>query len=89
MKFGVFVYLVLRCLVGCCTWFRCCAASVGLSISVIVSGTVPGHWLSVIIIIIITSNKHGLISWLNFADVVVHSRHGNTSLTTCWTRSCH
>jgi len=20
-KFGVFVYLVLRCLVGCCTWF--------------------------------------------------------------------
>jgi len=22
-QFGVFVYLVLRCLVGCCTWFSC------------------------------------------------------------------
>jgi len=43
VKFGVFVYLVLRCLVGCCTWFRCCAASVGLSISVIVSGTVTSQ----------------------------------------------
>ena len=30
-QFGVFVYLVLRCLVGCCTWFSCCAANVGLS----------------------------------------------------------
>ena len=31
-QFGVFVYLVLRCLLGCCTWFSCCAANVGLSI---------------------------------------------------------
>jgi len=30
-QFGVFVYLVLCCLVGCCTWFSCCAANVGLS----------------------------------------------------------
>ena len=33
-QFGVFVYLVLCCLVGCCTWFSCCAANVGLSICV-------------------------------------------------------
>jgi len=31
-QFGVFVYLVLRCLLGCCTWFSCCAANMGLSI---------------------------------------------------------
>ena len=31
-QFGVFVYLVLRCLLGCCTWFSCCVANVGLSI---------------------------------------------------------
>ena len=30
-QFGVFVHLVLRCPVGCCTWFSCCAANVGLS----------------------------------------------------------
>ena len=29
-QFGVFVYLVLRCLLGCGTWFSCCAANVGL-----------------------------------------------------------
>ena len=29
-QFGVFVYL-LCCLVGCCTFFSCCAANVGLS----------------------------------------------------------
>ena len=33
-RLGVFVYLVLCCLVGCCTWFSCCAASVGLSLCV-------------------------------------------------------
>ena len=33
-QFGVFVYLVLRCLLGCCTWFSCCPASVGISIRV-------------------------------------------------------
>ena len=33
-QFGVFVYLDLCCLVGCCTWFSCCAANVGLSICV-------------------------------------------------------
>jgi len=27
-QFGVFVYLVLRCLVDRCTWFCCCAANV-------------------------------------------------------------
>ena len=31
-QFGVFVYLVPCCLLGCCTWFSCCAANVGLSI---------------------------------------------------------
>jgi len=30
----VFVCVVLRCLVGCCTWFSCCAANVGLGICV-------------------------------------------------------
>ena len=44
-QFGVFVYLVLRCLLGCCLWFSCCAASVGLSICVWYCH-VPGHWLS-------------------------------------------
>ena len=29
---GLLVYLVLYCLVGCCTWFSCCAVMVGLSI---------------------------------------------------------
>ena len=33
-QFGVFLCLVLRCLLGCCTWFSCCAANVGLSICV-------------------------------------------------------
>ena len=33
-QFGVFVYLVLRCLLGCCTWFSCCFANVRLSICV-------------------------------------------------------
>ena len=33
-QFAVFVYLVLRCLLGCCIWFSCCAANVGLSICV-------------------------------------------------------
>jgi len=33
-QFGVFVYLVQCSLVGCCTWFSCCAANVGLSIDV-------------------------------------------------------
>jgi len=28
------VYLVLRCFVGCCTWFSCCATNVGLSMCV-------------------------------------------------------
>ena len=28
---GVFVYLVLCCLVGCCPWFSCCVANVRLS----------------------------------------------------------
>ena len=41
----VFVYLVLRCHLGCCTWFGCCAANVGLIICVWYSH-VPGHWLS-------------------------------------------
>jgi len=27
-QFGVFVYLVLRCLLGCCIWFSCCAANI-------------------------------------------------------------
>ena len=27
-QFGVFIYLVLRCLMGCCTWFSCCIANV-------------------------------------------------------------
>jgi len=45
-QFGVFVYLVLRCL-GCCTWFSCCAANVRLSIGLSVWYCyVPGHWLS-------------------------------------------
>jgi len=26
---------------------------------------------------------------MNVADVVVHSRHGNTLLTMCWIHSCH
>ena len=34
-QFGVFVYLVLRCLVGCCTWFSCCVANVGLSMCLV------------------------------------------------------
>jgi len=34
-QFGVFVYLVLRCLLGCCTWFSCCTANVGLSICLV------------------------------------------------------
>jgi len=33
-QIGIFIYLVLCCLVGCCTWFSCCAANVGLSICV-------------------------------------------------------
>ena len=33
-QFVVFVYLVLRCLLGCCTWFSCCAANVGLSVCI-------------------------------------------------------
>ena len=33
-QFVVFVYLVLRCLLGCCAWFSCCAANVELSICV-------------------------------------------------------
>ena len=44
-QFGVFVYLVLRCLLGCCTWFSCCVANVRLSICVWYCH-VPGHWLS-------------------------------------------
>ena len=44
-QFGVFVYLVLCCLVGCCTWFSCCAANLGLSVCVWYCH-VPGHWLS-------------------------------------------
>ena len=44
-QFRVFVYLVLRCLLGCCTWFSCCAAIVGLSIRVWYCH-VPGHWFS-------------------------------------------
>ena len=43
-QFGVFVYLVLCCLVGCCTWFSCCAANVGLTKCVWYCH-VPGHWL--------------------------------------------
>ena len=35
-QFGVFVYLVLRCLVGCFTWFSCCAANVRLRIMCLV-----------------------------------------------------
>ena len=35
-QFGVFVYLVLCCLLGCCTWFSCCVANVRLSICVLV-----------------------------------------------------
>ena len=38
--FGVFVYLVLRCLLGCCTWFSCCVANMRLSI---MSGTVTSQ----------------------------------------------
>ena len=44
-QFGVFVYLVLRCLLGCCTWFSCCFANVRLSICVWYCH-VPGNWLS-------------------------------------------
>jgi len=33
-QFGVFVYLVLCCLLGCCTWFSCCAANVRLRLRV-------------------------------------------------------
>ena len=43
-QFGVIVYLVLRCLLGCCTWFSCCAANVVLSICVWYCH-IPGHWL--------------------------------------------
>ena len=39
-QFGVFVYLVLRCLLGSCTWFSCCAANVD---SAYVSGTVTSQ----------------------------------------------
>ena len=42
---GVFVYLVLCCLLGCCPWFSCCVANVRLSICVWYCH-VPGHWLS-------------------------------------------
>ena len=35
-QFGVFVYLVPCCLLGCCTWFSCCAANVRLSIMCLV-----------------------------------------------------
>ena len=31
---GVFVYLVLCCLLGCCPWFSCCVANVRLSMCV-------------------------------------------------------
>jgi len=44
-QFRVFAYLVLRRLLGCCTWFSCCAANVGLSICVWYCH-VPGHWLA-------------------------------------------
>ena len=44
-QFGVFVYLVLRSLLRCCTWFSCCVANVRLSICVW-NCHVPGHWLS-------------------------------------------
>ena len=44
-QFGVFVYLVLRCLLGCCTWFSCCAAIVGLSIYV--PGTVTSQAIGI------------------------------------------
>ena len=44
-QFGVFVYLVLCCLVGCCTWCSCCVANVRLSKCVWYCH-VPGHWLS-------------------------------------------
>ena len=37
--------LVLRCLLGCCTWFSCCVANGRLSICVWYCH-VPGHWLS-------------------------------------------
>ena len=43
-QFAVFVYLILCCFVGCCTWLSCCAANMGLSICVW-CGHVPGHWL--------------------------------------------
>ena len=43
-QFGVFVYLVLRCLLGCCTCFSCCVANVRLSIHCMcVSGTVTSQ----------------------------------------------
>ena len=35
-QYGVFVYLVLRCFVGCCTRLSCCADNVGLSIIIII-----------------------------------------------------
>ena len=44
-QFGLFVYLVLLCLLGCCTWFSCCVANMRLSICVYYCH-VPGHWLS-------------------------------------------
>jgi len=39
-QFGAFVYLVLCCLVGCCTWFSCCAANVGLFTELFRTGTI-------------------------------------------------
>ena len=42
-QFGVLVYLVLCCLLGCCPWFSCCAANVWLSITAYVSGTVTSQ----------------------------------------------
>ena len=62
-QFGVFVHLVLCCLLGCCTWFSCCVANVRLSMCLVLSRPRPlaflwpvaGEWshLGVIIIIII------------------------------------
>ena len=40
-QFGVFVYLDLCCLVGCCTWFSCCVLPVWDS--AYVSGTVTSQ----------------------------------------------
>jgi len=40
-QFRVFVYLVLCYLLGCCTWFSCCAANVGLTMCLVLSRTRP------------------------------------------------